>query len=366
MMDIFQNLLNKVRGKYKEADQALGGFLPGGGVGNPLSNAIKSINPQDVAAFPTARGLVGSAKTLTKKASEMVKSSPAATTLNQLPGLMDAASNKMRSLGYPGARSSFVPGKEVGVVRGNKQGVFVDIDNPIMELTGGPFYSSVNPALSIEEPTVKISSKNPGWVVAHELGHAVDAIKRPSAYKVPFDVDNINEVQKFVKKELLRGSSPGALVAGFGAIKNDDRSLLGAGIEGALAGLGASQQTLRREIMADRFGIPIAREAGVPWNTKQNMLAKGTYLAGAVVPGFGQGIASELISRGAGLIEAGIVDPLTRLALQKNKNTKLENQLEKYGYSPDKYKLTGSVDRQININPRSPMQSAVYNLFPLK
>ena len=36
-MDIFQNLLNKVRLKYKEADKATGGWLPGGGVASPLT-----------------------------------------------------------------------------------------------------------------------------------------------------------------------------------------------------------------------------------------------------------------------------------------------------------------------------------------
>jgi len=39
-MDIFQNLLNKVRAKYKEADKAAGGWLPGGGVASPLTRAV--------------------------------------------------------------------------------------------------------------------------------------------------------------------------------------------------------------------------------------------------------------------------------------------------------------------------------------
>lgn len=38
-MDIFQNLLNIVRAKYKEADKATGGWLPGGGVASPLTRA---------------------------------------------------------------------------------------------------------------------------------------------------------------------------------------------------------------------------------------------------------------------------------------------------------------------------------------
>ena len=39
-MDIFQNLLNTVRAKYKEADKATGGWLPGGGVASPLTRAV--------------------------------------------------------------------------------------------------------------------------------------------------------------------------------------------------------------------------------------------------------------------------------------------------------------------------------------
>lgn len=39
-MNIFQNLLNKVRGAYKQADKAAGGWLPGGGVAAPLTKAV--------------------------------------------------------------------------------------------------------------------------------------------------------------------------------------------------------------------------------------------------------------------------------------------------------------------------------------
>ena len=39
-MDIFQNLLNKVKGAYKEADKRTGGWLPGGGVASPLTKAV--------------------------------------------------------------------------------------------------------------------------------------------------------------------------------------------------------------------------------------------------------------------------------------------------------------------------------------
>lgn len=38
-MDLFQRFLNQVGQKYKEADKALGGWLPGGGVASPLTKA---------------------------------------------------------------------------------------------------------------------------------------------------------------------------------------------------------------------------------------------------------------------------------------------------------------------------------------
>lgn len=38
-MDLFQRFLNQVGQKYKEADKAVGGWLPGGGVASPLTKA---------------------------------------------------------------------------------------------------------------------------------------------------------------------------------------------------------------------------------------------------------------------------------------------------------------------------------------
>ena len=40
MGELFQQFLNKAKAKYKEADKATGGWLPGGGVANPLSQVI--------------------------------------------------------------------------------------------------------------------------------------------------------------------------------------------------------------------------------------------------------------------------------------------------------------------------------------
>jgi len=52
MMDIFQNLLSKVGGAYKQADKAAGGWLPGGGTAAPPVRAMQ-------AAVPIAGRLAG-------------------------------------------------------------------------------------------------------------------------------------------------------------------------------------------------------------------------------------------------------------------------------------------------------------------
>ena len=51
-MDIFQNLLSKVVGAYKQADKAAGGWLPGGGIAAPPVRAMQ-------AAVPIAGRLAG-------------------------------------------------------------------------------------------------------------------------------------------------------------------------------------------------------------------------------------------------------------------------------------------------------------------
>lgn len=44
-MDFFQQFLNTARAKYKEADRATGGWLPGGGVAAPPVRAVQTVAP---------------------------------------------------------------------------------------------------------------------------------------------------------------------------------------------------------------------------------------------------------------------------------------------------------------------------------
>jgi len=367
-MELFQGLLNKIKKGYSEADKRLGGWLPGGGTGNPLSNVVSGVNPADVAGIYAPIILKTAQQKVGKAATPMVESASEAVTMKQLPALMDAASKRMEKAGLPGTWSPFVPGREVGEVKQGKTGTKVDLSGGgFNTLAGGPVFMNANPLFGIVEPTVFVTPKTPGWVIAHELGHAVDAVKRPYDYSLPkgFDIENQKAIQQIGNRDLIRASSPGGVVAGFGSLKNEDRSLFGAGLEGALSGIGASQQMLRKEIMADRFGIPIAKEAGVPWNTKQNILAKGTYALGATGPGFVQGVTSELIDRGVNTL-TGLAGAAAR-AFQGNKlinpkglRAETEKSLEKYGFDPSEYGLSKQ-GNEIKVNRRNAAERALYN-----
>lgn len=360
-MELFQKLLNKVQQGYQEADKRLGGFLPGGGTGNPLSNVARQVNPAEVAAFYGANTLNAVNKKVTKALQNSIVSAPEKLTMQQLPALMDAASKRMTAAGFPGVWSPFVSGRETGEVRNGRMGTKVDLSQGgFGQLIGGPAFANVNPLFGIDEPTVYATTKTPGWVIAHELGHAVDAVKRPYDYNPPksFDFEDEASMRRFAGREMTRAASPGGLVTGGASLKNEDRSLLSAGIEGAIGGLGASQQILRKEIMADRFGMPIAKEAGVPWSNRQNALAKGTYVLGATTPGFAQGVFSELLGRGANAV-SGLAGAAMR-AFKGPELSTTEQALTKYGYDPSKYQMSME-GNQVNVKGRNKAEQALYN-----
>lgn len=361
MGDLFEKFLNKVQQSYKEADKRLGGFLPSGGTANPLSNVVRQINPAEVAAFYGANTLNAVNKKVTKTLQNKIVSAPEALTMQQLPALMDAASKRMTAAGFPGVWSPFVSGREIGEIKNGRIGTKVDLSpNSFGQLLGGPAFSDVNPMYGIYEPTVYATTKTPGWVIAHELGHAVDAVKRPYDYKFPkgFDIEDEAYMKRFVGREMTRAASPGALVTGGASLKNEDRSLLSAGIEGAIGALGANQQILRKEVMADRFGMPIAKEAGVPWSNRQNALAKSTYVLGATTPGFAQGVFSELLGRGANAV-SGLAGAAMR-AFKGPELSATEQALTKYGYDPSKYQMSME-GNQVNVKGRNKAEQALYN-----
>ena len=371
-MELFQKLLNA----YKEVDKRVGGFLPGGGTGNVLSGAAKLVNPVELAGFYGGNILNAAAKKVHSKLEPTIRSQSAATTFQQLPKLMEAASKRMAPLGYPSVWSPHVfggpPEPSPFAEEGAKVGTKIDLfDNPYDVAGGirsrfgeGPAFLNRTPQLGVDAPTVLVNENTPGWIIAHELGHAVDAAKRPQDYSLPYDLENEKSVNKFVARETLRKSSPGAIVTGFGSMKdNGDKSLLQAGFEGALAGLGSEQKMLRKEVMADRFGIPIAKEAGVPWNTRQNMLAKSTYALGSATPGFVQGVVGELLGRGVDAV--GDLAGTAMRAARGNKLSPVEQSLTKYGYDPSQYQMSLR-DGQAVIKKQNPVQQALYNFINKK
>ena len=364
-MELFQKLLNA----YKEADKRVGGFLPGGGTGNILSNAVKQINPAEIAGFYGGNILNAAAKQVASRIVPATTSQSIETTFQQLPKLMEATSKRMEPLGYPGVWSPHIPGgtsvQNSFAEKRAKVGTKVDLSEGGLKLLygNGPMFLNKNPLMGIDHPTVSVSPKTPGWIIAHELGHAVDAAKRPYDYSLPkdFDLENPAKMQKFAARENLRTASPGAMVAGFGSIKDDGaKSLLQAGFEGALAGLGSNQQMLRKEIMADRFGMPIAKEAGVPWNTGQNILAKSTYGLGAATPGFVQGVIGELLGRGVNAI--GDLAGTAMRAARGDKLSPVEQSLTKYGYDPSQYQMSPR-DGQAVIKKQNPAQQTLYSFI---
>lgn len=229
-----------------------------------------------------------------------------------------------------------------------------------------PMFINRNPSLGIDYPTVSVGPKAPGWIIAHELGHGVDAAKRPYAYSFPKDVDfeNNASLKRYDARENMRRSSPGAIVTGFGSMKDDrNKSLLQAGFEGALAGLGSEQRTLTKEVMADRYGMSIAKEAGVPWNTRQNILAKSTYGLGSATPGFVQGVIGEVLGRGSQTV-ADLAGTAMR-AVRGDTLNPVEQSLAKYGYDPSQYQMSLRGENAV-IKKQNPVQQALYNFINKK
>ena len=132
---------------------------------------------------------------------------------------------------------------------------------------------------------------------------------------------------------------------GVGTSTNRDRSLLDAAVEGALEGWATNIGQLRSEMMADKYGKPLAKAAGVNWNNKANAAAKGSYVLGTATPGAISGVVGELLNRGVetgvDLLFEGVVDPLARAA-RGGRDSGLEQSLRKYGYDPEVHRLRSS------------------------
>lgn len=371
-MELFQRFLNRVGQTYKEADKRLGGFLPGGGTGNVLSPVLRTVNPQDVIGLSISRAVNPAQKLLGKKLKPIATEGGNWEANKQvLPSLMSAASAEMSKLGKPSVWSYAVPdtikditqysfddfmedmkaGREPRVSQRPKG---VEVDN-----LGGGYYQFMGPHYEFEGNVVRVGKDTPAWITAHELGHAIDFHKHPNAFGYLKNMRSPEGFEKLAKQQAVQALSPGALVTGIASFKGDqDKNLFEAGVEGALAGLGAGQKSLRAEVQADRYGMPLARQAGVNWNHLQNLGAKGSYVLGAAGPGFMQGVASELLSRGTDAF-SGLLGTAMRAA-KGNQLSPTEQALVQYGYDPSKYNMSMS-GNEIKIKGRNKAEQALYN-----
>jgi hypothetical protein len=350
-MNLFQKLLNT----YRRADKSLGGWLPGGGTANPLSRTVSSINPQDALGYLVTTTAQPVQSRIKREVQNIANSGSWGTTLREVPRLMSAATKQMNRLGLPGVWSTdFANTTPKNLGQGTlPAGVRVDA-------TGAyNMFSSMGPHYDIEGKVVSTGPRTPSWIVAHELGHAVDVARRPQNFAF---INNPDIFKSVIKNEPLRQASPGALVVGAGTLKdsNQDQSLLSAGIEGALAGLGAGQHILNAEIQADRHGMPIARRAGVQWNHPQNLWAKGSYVSTFAYPGFAQGVIGELGNRAVNTI-GGLFNAATR-ALKGPGLSETEQALTKYGYNPLEYKMELN-NNEVRLNRRSRQEQALYDFI---
>lgn len=354
MGDLFQKFLNKVQQGYKEADKRLGGYLPGGGTGNPFSKTIAAVNPQDVLGYAVTTTARPAQQAISKSLGKHIESGNWGTTLRTVPALMAEATVQMRRLGQPGIWSTDFPStRPQSLGTGDlPQGVQLDAQK-------GGMYSFMGPHFEFADKAIRVGPKTPPWIVAHELGHAIDFHKNPGSYSYLKGMETPEGLTKLSKNLAVQQLSPGALVVGAGSLKDDEpTSLFNAGLQGALGGLGASQHTLRMEAQADRYGMPLAKKAGVPWNHPQNIIAKGSYLASAAYPGFAQGVVAELASRGADAF-SGLLGTAAK-AFKGTQLSPMEQSLSKYGYDPKQHALSMKGD-EIQLKSRNQAEQALYD-----
>jgi len=182
--------------------------------------------------------------------------------------------------------------------------------------------------------------------VGHEFGHAVYRSTREGLRDISL---------RFRSGGSKEGNIP-ALV-GFNPATNQDRSLMQAGVEGLLTTFldPRVQATARDESMANIEGRKLAKSAGTPWSMPDQLLSRSTYYGHSAGKGFGEGVAGELANRAA--VQASkfladyIVDPVGKL-LRGGDDTEVEHALRKYGYTPEKYRLTKDGFNPIDVESK--------------
>lgn len=307
-----------------------------GGVRRFAGDALATLSRAggDFAGWATSSLMQGVARPLHQAAQQRISSGSWGRNVRELPRVIDAANKQLQRYGLPTVQSPTFPHQSGGQRSGGQ--LIID--------------ANVAPSYAAYSNTAAIQPRTPAWVASHELGHMVDLQRRQPGVSVPNGQGAALNSSAHLPL-LMR--QPG-----------QDRSLLQAGVEGALMNLGAGSEILIREHMADRYGKQIARDAGVPWDRRGNALAKGTYWHSIGAGGFAQGLAGEMagrISDGLGQVAIdAVIDPAAHAA--RGGPSKAEKALEKYGFNRQDYVLRGGYrDRQMRVTPRSAPGRAVVN-----
>jgi hypothetical protein len=369
---------NRLNSAWSQADRALGGWLPGGGVANPLSGTVRAATDwkraatlQDVKQQAVSSGSAGDALgflgvpvlgAAAQGIQKLIKPLASRGTTPSLNTYVNRASAQQRVVQsadqYLGRMGSGVLPYAMATGT-SKVPVSAMIDIGEASSTGpiGPHYRPEN--LGTKGTVNVFSNSTPGWVIAHEFGHAADHVKRPKAWMDFNQMSKFSEAQerRFINNARGRMLSPGAIVssAAFAGGGDRKRSVLEAGVEGGFLGIAANWDLLSKEVLADVHGRRIARNAGVPWNERQNFAAKSSYVLGTGGTGFIQGIAGEVAARAGDFavknFNDAVMDPAMRVL--RGGPSRTEKSLEQYGYNPNEHVLEGGPGQSMRIRPRT-------------
>ena len=362
-------VMDALKGAWGQADRALGGWLPGGGVANPASNVVRGVSQAALGggamkpvldrlkpSLNDGLGFLGIGG-LGAGAAAVQKGMRGSGIVGPLKPSVQTISEQMKVLK---SSHGYLDGLQSGVKDYNERILGTPSKMPSsamvdLEYGAGPMGPHFEPQNTAVKGTVRVNSGTPAWVWAHEFGHAADHIKRPGAFLTEMD-------EEAARRLRTRNASPGSILAFKGGASGEDRDkgLLAAGAEGALLGLASQWDMLSKEVLADVHGRKIAKSAGVPWNERQNAFAKGTYAIGAAGGGYVQGVYAEALNRAAEkaarITKDALIDPLARRIRGADSTT--EAQLRQYGYNPRDYALDKDTEGA-QVRRRHPLGSAV-------
>lgn len=389
-------VMDALRGAWGQADRALGGWLPGGGTANSASGAVRRVMPaaKAVSEAVLGAGVMRPVIERLKQNKDLLMDSAGLLAIPGLGALAVAAKNTAINYGVRPKYNTSTGEPPVKVIA-DQMNVIKSANKYLGRMGSGissPLQLAANPSAAglvgvgddtlFTGPNYAPGGSSSGlrgvvntdhgtapWVVAHEFGHAADHLRRPDAWKLFDKAESLTDAQKsdMRRNARIQALSPGIGVLSLGAQEgpNRDRSLLEAGAEGALTGLASQWDGLSKEAIADIHGRRIAKNAGVRWDERTNLAAKGTYALSAGGGGFVQGVAAELLQRGIDqggrLINDTVIDPALRSL--RGGDSQLESQLRRYGYDPREYTLEAGTrgGGAVSVERRHPLGRFVMN-----